>query len=103
MDANGGNRRGKPANYLFFLLLPDGFGRSRIVNWRRERDSNPRYGDKPYTRFPVVHLRPLGHLSERRALYRKPQATLKAWRGFRGDGPSGRIAPDRWRRRDRAR
>ena len=31
--------------------------------WRRERDSNPRYGFRPYTRFPGVHLQPLGHLS----------------------------------------
>lgn len=31
--------------------------------WRRERDSNPRYGF-PYTRFPGVHLQPLGHLSK---------------------------------------
>ncbi len=30
--------------------------------WRRERDSNPRYGF-PYTRFPSVLLQPLGHLS----------------------------------------
>lgn len=30
--------------------------------WRRERDSNPRYSF-PYTRFPGVRLRPLGHPS----------------------------------------
>ena len=30
--------------------------------WRRERDSNPRYGF-PYTHFPGVLLQPLGHLS----------------------------------------
>ena len=36
------------------------------VGWRRERDSNPRYGF-PYTRFPSVHLQPLGHLSVRLA------------------------------------
>lgn len=33
------------------------------LKWRRERDSNPRYGF-PYTRFPGVHLQPLGHLSK---------------------------------------
>ena len=33
------------------------------IQWRRERDSNPRYGYKPYTRFPGVRLQPLGHLS----------------------------------------
>ena len=30
--------------------------------WRREWDSNPRYG-LTYTRFPSVRLKPLGHLS----------------------------------------
>jgi hypothetical protein len=30
--------------------------------WRREWDSNPRYGC-PYTRFPSVRLQPLGHPS----------------------------------------
>ena len=30
--------------------------------WRRERDSNPRYGC-PHTRVPGVRLKPLGHLS----------------------------------------
>ena len=30
--------------------------------WRRERDSNPRYGF-PQTRFPSVRLQPLGHPS----------------------------------------
>jgi site-specific DNA recombinase len=33
-----------------------------IPKWRRERDSNPRYGC-PYTRVPGVRLQPLGHLS----------------------------------------
>ena len=33
------------------------------MNWRRGRDSNPRYGYKPYTHFPGVLLQPLGHLS----------------------------------------
>ena len=31
---------------------------------RRGRDSNPRYGN-PYTRFPSVLLKPLGHLSNK--------------------------------------
>ncbi len=30
--------------------------------WRRERDSNPRYGF-PHTHFPGVRLQPLGHPS----------------------------------------
>jgi hypothetical protein len=37
----------------------NGSGRSI---WRREWDSNPRYGF-PHTRFPSVRLKPLGHLS----------------------------------------
>ena len=37
--------------------------RSSVLNWRREWDSNPRYGF-PHTRFPSVRLKPLGHLSE---------------------------------------
>src|SRR5271169_3344937 len=32
--------------------------------WRREWDSNPRYGF-PYTRFPSERLQPLGHPSEK--------------------------------------
>src|ERR1700753_103397 len=35
--------------------------------WRREWDSNPRYGF-PHTRFPSVRLKPLGHLSVRPSL-----------------------------------
>src|SRR5579885_2120689 len=37
-------------------------GRAILRNWRRGRDSNPRYGF-PYTHFPGVRLRPLGHPS----------------------------------------
>jgi hypothetical protein len=36
--------------------------RASYTNWRRGRDSNPRYV-LPHTRFPGVHLKPLGHLS----------------------------------------
>jgi hypothetical protein len=32
-------------------------------NWRRERDSNPRYGFKPYAGLANLCLQPLGHLS----------------------------------------
>src|ERR1700761_7376108 len=35
---------------------------SCLISWRREWDSNPRYGF-PHTRFPSVRLKPLGHLS----------------------------------------
>ena len=40
----------------------------RDVKWRRERDSNPRYGF-PHTRFPSVRLQPLGHLSKMSNIY----------------------------------
>ena len=36
--------------------------RRYVRRWRREGDSNPRYGF-PYTHFPGVRLKPLGHLS----------------------------------------
>ena len=45
---------------LFLNLSPP--PREHHIKWRRGRDSNPRYGC-PYTRFPSVLLRPLGHLS----------------------------------------
>lgn len=45
-----------------------------IGKWRRERDSNPRYGF-PYTRVPGVRLQPLGHLSTAQ-LYRLREAHL---------------------------
>ena len=32
--------------------------------WRRRRDSNPRYGIKPYTPLAGERLQPLGHFSE---------------------------------------
>jgi hypothetical protein len=35
---------------------------AKLSAWRREWDSNPRYGC-PYTRFPSVRLQPLGHPS----------------------------------------
>src|SRR5207302_5078475 len=39
--------------------------RSSVLKWRREWDSNPRYGF-PYTRFPSERLQPLGHPSAAR-------------------------------------
>ncbi len=41
---------------------------SRVI-WRRERDSNPRYGSNPYNALAGRPLRPLGHLSGERELY----------------------------------
>ena len=54
----------KPA--VLGLCLPKArFGYAEQTNWRREGDSNPRYGF-PYTHFPGVRLKPLGHLSASR-------------------------------------
>lgn len=46
----------------FYAYLESRGERSSRMGWRREWDSNPRYGF-PYTRFPSVRLQPLGHLS----------------------------------------
>jgi len=45
--------------------------------WRREWDSNPRYGF-PYTRFPSVRLQPLGHPSAKRRALRVRTASARA-------------------------
>lgn len=42
-----------------------------LGSWRREWDSNPRYGF-PHTRFPSVRLKPLGHLSGAPSLEGEP-------------------------------
>src|SRR5205823_3442775 len=42
--------------------VSDNHGSAWMGRWRRERDSNPRYG-YPYTRSPGVRLQPLGHPS----------------------------------------
>ena len=66
-------RQRKIQNALIFqdvLDLIDSY--EHIVNkgWRRGRDLNPRWGFKPHTRFPIVLLKPLGHLSAgRRPFY----------------------------------
>lgn len=36
---------------------------SYLYNWRRERDSNPRWSIKPHTPLAGERLQPLGHLS----------------------------------------
>src|SRR6516225_381781 len=53
----------KEARYLgLFCRFLNVSERGRTSRWRREWDSNPRYGF-PYTRFPSVRLKPLGHPS----------------------------------------
>src|SRR5262245_38339889 len=49
----------------FHRWLLDVGARACTSTWRREWDSNPRYGF-PYTRFPSVRLKPLGHPSGKR-------------------------------------
>ncbi|MCD6055213.1 MAG: hypothetical protein K0R12_175 [Gammaproteobacteria bacterium] len=49
-------------NYRVILTTLNEGESVKTQNWRRERDSNPRYG-LPYTHFPGVLLQPLGHLS----------------------------------------
>ena len=59
---------------LFGPAIGDGESRAGAF-WRRERDSNPRYGS-PYTHFPGVRLQPLGHPSgapQDRGARRDPQ------------------------------
>ena len=54
-DATCGNKGVKSAHL-------NGCEQGRMARWRREWDSNPRYGF-PYTRFPSERLQPLGHPS----------------------------------------
>ena len=67
----------------------------RLRRWRRERDSNPRYGF-PYTHFPGVRLQPLGHPSIVELELRVQQSS-KTWLDFRPrdaeDGPVSLIPP----------
>ena len=37
--------------------------RRRTSSWRRRRDSNPRYGFRPYNGLANRRLQPLGHVS----------------------------------------
>ena len=50
--------------YMLFPHISSSFFNQKVTSeaWRRERDSNPRYGF-PHTRTPSVRLRPLGHPS----------------------------------------
>ena len=64
-------------------------GGRRREGWRREWDSNPRRS-YPLTRFPVVFLRPLGHLSERIST---DQAATESWRRGWDSNPRGALNP----------
>ena len=54
--------RENPAILRVLSVNPGGGEYWSQGKWRREWDSNPRYGF-PHTRFPSVRLKPLGHLS----------------------------------------
>src|SRR6185503_13129948 len=56
--------------------------RGAAGGWRREWDSNPRYGF-PHTRFPSVHLQPLGHLSARNVRERRSTLACETGAPFR--------------------
>ena len=62
-----------------------------LKDWRRERDSNPRYGF-PYTRFPSVRLQPLGHLSGAGLLTASAGFIKGNGRVAQGINTAGRIA-----------
>ena len=61
--------------------------------WRRERDSNPRYGF-PQTRFPSVRLQPLGHPSGQGAHYIRMRPSGKRSRPPPRELTEGTIAAD---------
>jgi hypothetical protein len=64
-DDNGASETAsddKPAIYRDYSRALDFNGWGWTAIWRREWDSNPRYGF-PYTRFPSERLQPLGHPS----------------------------------------
>ncbi len=50
--------------------------------WRRGRDSNPRNGSSPLTRFPVVPVKPLPHLSARDAHAASDHVRMAERQGF---------------------
>jgi hypothetical protein len=64
------------AKYVVFIMR---YG----DRWRREWDSNPRYGF-PYTRFPSERLQPLGH----------PSGAQRATRGGRTIGIADRLTSE---------
>jgi hypothetical protein len=71
----------------------------KLNSWRRGRDSNPRYGF-PYTHFPGVRLRPLGHPSVLGSVKRtQPRRILPARRGRKRRAPRAVDGPGRMRRK----
>src|SRR5689334_18702954 len=80
----GGLRTGTPARAAA-RRAPQARGK-----WRRERDSNPRYGF-PYTRFPSVRLKPLGHLSAASEPRPRP-----GWQAATLDSVRNGVRPPTW-------
>ncbi len=60
--------------------------------WRRGWDSNPRYG-YPYTRFPSVLLKPLGHLSTSHSCRRSSHFACRTSPFSRFPDASPRLIP----------
>src|SRR5882672_8616427 len=67
--AKGHYRAARQACKYAARLRSKAIGVGRVVVWRRERDSNPRYGGNPYNALAGRPLRPLGHLSARATNY----------------------------------
>ena len=78
-----------------------GFHELKTGEWRRERDSNPRYGF-PYTHFPGVRLQPLGHPSSAESFQVCNLVRICANRmRFPASLRSAPVAPKRCKRQDR--
>src|SRR5659263_131707 len=84
----------------FFIVLRSSFDLARaaahavirnVGGWRRGRDSNPRGGYKPPTRFPVAFLRPARTPLRTDILHEKPVPKIMAER--EGFEPSVQIYP----------
>src|SRR5659263_779528 len=84
----------------FFIVLRSSFDLARaaahavirnVGGWRRGRDSNPRGGYKPPTRFPVAFLRPARTPLRTDILHEKPVPKIMAER--EGFEPSVQFYP----------
>ena len=84
--------------YIWIVRRPKNLPFQGAINWRRGRDSNPRYGF-PYTHFPGVRLRPLGHPSATRVLARRARISPRAARAQVG-APRRRPAFAAWTGRE---
>src|SRR3954464_9132656 len=63
-----------------------GSSRQAVVEWRRERDLNPRGGSTPPTRLAGEHFRPLSHPSSDGPVYATGGRDRQGSGGRGGDG-----------------